>query len=120
MEVLFLQYPKCTTCNRALKFLNEQVGDKAHITTRDIVQDRPTVEELRVWIERSGLPFKRFFNTSGLVYRDLGLKDRVNDMSLEEALELLASNGMLVKRPLLVTEDKVLVGFKEDAYKTIV
>ena len=121
MKALFLHYPKCTTCKRALKFLEEQnaISEKFTIETRHIVEENPTVEELRTWITKSGLPFKKFFNTSGLVYRDLGLKDQVKDMTLEQALELLASNGMLVKRPLLITDETVLVGFKEGDYKEI-
>lgn len=116
MKALFVEYPKCTTCKKALKWLNENHID---IEDRHIVENNPTKEELMEWIQKSGLEFKKFFNTSGQLYRQMELKDKVKDMSLEEAVELLATNGMLVKRPILVTQDKVLVGFKEDAYKNL-
>lgn len=108
--MLFLEYPKCTTCKKAKKWL-----DEANVVYEDrhIVEHNPTKEELKLWFERSGLPLKRFFNTSGLVYRSMELKDRLPNMSIEEQLELLATNGMLVKRPLLITDDTVLIGFKE-------
>lgn len=108
--MLFLHYPKCTTCQRARKWLD---GQGAAYEARDIKADNPTLEELTAWYRRSGLPLKRFFNTSGLQYRALGLKDRLPDMSEDEQLALLASDGMLVKRPLLVTEEKVIPGFRE-------
>ncbi|MGL6175060.1 MAG: arsenate reductase family protein [Cellulosilyticaceae bacterium] len=116
MKPLFIQYPKCTTCKKALKFLKD---NQIAIEDRHIVEENPTQEELLAWIDKSGLEFKKFFNTSGQLYREMGLKDKVKEMSLEEAVELLATNGMLVKRPLLITDEKVLVGFKEDHYKTI-
>lgn len=116
MKPLFIQYPKCTTCKKALKFLED---NEIEIENRHIVEENPTKEELLGWIDKSGLEFKKFFNTSGQLYREMGLKDKVKEMSLEEAVELLSTNGMLVKRPLLITEEKVLVGFKEDMYKTI-
>ena len=107
--MLFVCYPKCTTCQKAKAFL-----DAAGIayTQRDIKLDRPTQEELCVWYPRSGLPLRRFFNTSGLQYKALGLKDKLPAMSEEEQLALLATDGMLVKRPILVGDDFVLVGFK--------
>lgn len=108
--MLFLHYPKCTTCQRAKKWLD---GQGAAYEARDIKEDNPTLEELTAWYRRSGLPLKRFFNTSGLQYRALGLKDKLPDMSEDEQLALLASDGMLVKRPLLVTEEKVIPGFRE-------
>ncbi len=117
MEALFLHYPKCTTCKRALKYLKD---NNVTVEERHIVEAHPTADELKEWIQKSGLEFKKFFNTSGLVYKELGLKDKVKDMNLEEAVDLLASNGMLVKRPLLILQDTVLVGFKEDAYKAII
>lgn len=117
MTTLFLHYPKCTTCKRALKYLKDH---NIQVEERHIVEQNPTEEELKAWIQKSGLEFKKFFNTSGLVYKELGLKDQVKNMNLEEAVKLLASNGMLVKRPLLITEDTVLVGFKEDAYHLVV
>ena len=106
----FVAYPKCTTCQKAQKWLESRGADFA---LRHIKEDNPTAEELRLWREKSGLPLKRFFNTSGLQYKALGLKDRLPGMSEEEQLNLLASDGMLVKRPILVGEDFVLVGFKE-------
>lgn len=108
--MLFLCYPKCSTCKKAQQFL-----DAAGIsyTLRDIKEERPTREELASWYRQSGLPLRRFFNTSGLVYKSLGLKEKLPTLSEEEQLELLASDGMLVKRPLLIGEDFVLVGFRE-------
>lgn len=108
--MLFIQYPPCSTCKRAKAFLDNQ---GAVYTDRNIKFQPPTYEELKVWYEKSSLPLKRFFNTSGLVYKSLDLKNRLPAMTEEEQLRLLASDGMLVKRPILVTEDKVLVGFKE-------
>lgn len=108
--VLFLEYPKCSTCKKAKKWLEEH---QVNYDDRHIVEDNPTVEELKDWIGRSGLPLRRFFNTSGMKYRELQLKDRRPKMSEEEQLELLATDGMLVKRPLLVLEDRVIPGFKE-------
>ena len=108
--MLFLCYPKCTTCQRARRFLEE---NNVPFTQRDIKTERPTYEELKAWQEKSDLPLRRFFNTSGLQYRALELKDRLPHMSEEEQLQLLATDGMLVKRPLLILEDDVLVGFRE-------
>ena len=105
-----LCYERCTTCKRALKWLDEH---KVSYSKRDIKNDNPSYKELRSWYEMSGLPIKRFFNTSGNAYKDLALKDRLPSMSDEEALKLLSGNGMLVKRPLFIDDDKVLVGFKE-------
>lgn len=110
MSVLFLQYPSCTTCKKAKVWLDERgVAYEA----RNIKEENPTAEELKAWHEKSGLPLKKFFNTSGLAYKALGLKDRLPTMSEEEQYQLLASDGMLVKRPLVVGEDFVLVGFRE-------
>jgi len=108
--MLFLHYPKCTTCQRARKWLD---GQGAAYEARDIKEDNPTLEELTAWYRRSGLPLKKFFNTSGLQYRALGLKDRLPEMSEDEQLALLASDGMLVKRPLLVTGETAIPGFRE-------
>lgn len=108
--MLFLCYPKCSTCQKARKWLEEQ---GISFEERDIKLNNPTEEELRTWYARSGLPLKRFFNTSGLQYKALGLKDKLPSMSEEEQLALLATDGMLVKRPLLVDEDFVLTGFKQ-------
>lgn len=113
----FICYPKCSTCQKARKWLDEK-GVSYHL--RDIQQENPTAQELSRWQEKSGLPLKRFFNTSGLQYRALNLKNRLPDMSREEQLALLASDGMLVKRPLLVGDDFVLAGFREaDWEKTL-
>lgn len=112
--MLFLHYPKCTTCQRAKRWLDEQ---GAAYEARDIKEERPSLDELREWVGRSGLPLRRFFNTSGLQYRALGLKDKLADMSEEEQLSLLASDGMLVKRPLLVTDKAVIPGFREDSWR---
>ena len=108
--MLFLQYPPCSTCQKAKKWLDEH---GIVYTARHIKEDNPTAEALRAWIAASGLPIKRFFNTSGLVYKNLGLKDKLPAMSEEEQIALLASDGMLVKRPLLVGDDFVLVGFRD-------
>ena len=107
---LFICYPKCTTCQKAKKWLDE---NNIAYTERHIKEESPTQEELSAWIAKSGLPDRRFFNTSGLLYRSLGLKEKLGSMSAEEKLALLASDGMLVKRPLMIADDIVLVGFKE-------
>lgn len=106
----FICYPKCSTCQKAKKWLDE---NKIEYTERHIVDDNPIYEELKKWYEKSGLPLKRFFNTSGMLYKEMKLKDKLPDMSEDEQLQLLATNGMLVKRPLVVAEDFVLTGFKE-------
>lgn len=108
--MLFIQYPKCSTCQKAKKWLD---GHNITYTDRHIVEDNPTYDELKEWYEKSGLPLKKFFNTSGILYKEMKLKDKLQAMSEEEQLKLLASNGMLVKRPLIVKEGNVLVGFKE-------
>ena len=108
--MLFVCHPKCTTCQKAAKWLEEQ-GIAAEV--RDIKQDNPTEQELRAWHQMSGMPLKRFFNTSGLQYKALGLKDKLPQMSEDEQFALLATDGMLVKRPLLVGEDFALPGFKQ-------
>lgn len=107
--MLFLQYPPCSTCQKAKKWLDDH---GIAYTARHIKADNPTADEMRVWIAQSGLPIKRFFNTSGLVYKNLGLKDKLPTMTEDEQIALLASDGMLVKRPLLVADDFVLPGFK--------
>ena len=112
--MLFVCYPKCSTCKKAKKWLDEQ---DISYEDRHIIEDNPTAEELKDWHERSGLPLKRFFNTSGMKYRELGLKDKLPEMSEEEQYELLATDGMLVKRPLVVGDDFVLIGFKEALWK---
>ena len=108
--MLFLEYPKCSTCKKAKKWLDEH---GIPYTDRHIVEDHPAYEELKEWYGKSGLPLKRFFNTSGMLYKEMHLKDKLPAMSEEEQLRLLASDGMLVKRPLVVAGDKVLTGFKE-------
>ncbi len=108
--MLVLVYRKCSTCIKALKWLEE---NNVEFTERPIVEENPTYEELKEWYEKSGLPLKKFFNTSGLLYKDMGLKDKLERMTENEQLKLLATNGMLVKRPLVVGEDYVLTGFKE-------
>lgn len=108
--MLVLVYKKCSTCQRALKWLEEH---NVKFEERSIVEENPTYEELKGWYEKSGLPLKKFFNTSGLLYKDMGLKDKLMEMSEDEQLKLLATNGMLVKRPLVVGDDFVLTGFRE-------
>lgn len=110
MKALFVHYPKCTTCKKAEKWLQEKGVD---YEARDIRNENPTYEELKQWHETSGLDIKKFFNTSGMLYKEMKLKDRLPSMSLEEKLELLATDGMLVKRPVLVIGDQVLTGFRE-------
>ncbi len=112
--MLFICYPKCTTCQKAKKWLDE---NRVPYAERNIAEENPTYDELLTWYQRSGLPLKRFFNTSGLKYRELGLKNRLSEMSEEEQLKLLASDGMLVKRPLLVSEGIAVPGFKEEEWK---
>lgn len=112
--MLFVYYPGCSTCQRARKWLDEQ---GAAYTERHIKDQNPTYEELREWYARSGMPLKKFFNTSGLVYKSMNLKDKLPTMTEEEQLRLLASDGMLVKRPILVKDDKVITGFKEEKWK---
>ena len=112
--MLFVQYPKCSTCRKAKAWLDDRGID---YVDRHIVEDNPTADELRTWNEMSGLPLRRFFNTSGMLYRDMQLKDKLPNMGEDEQLELLASNGMLVKRPLVVLDDTVLVGFREKEWE---
>ena len=112
----FICYPKCTTCQKAKKWLEEK---GLEFEVRHIVEDNPSAEELAKWIADSGLPMKKFFNTSGLKYKELQLKDRLPEMSDEEKIALLATDGMLVKRPLLVHGDRVLVGFKEAEWEAL-
>ena len=115
--MLVLVYRKCSTCQKALKWLEE---NRVEFKERPIVEENPTYEELKIWYEKSGLPLKKFFNTSGLLYKDMKLKDKLPTMSEEEQLKLLATNGMLVKRPLVVGEDFVLTGFKEKEWFAII
>ncbi len=112
--MLFVEYPKCTTCQKAKKWLTEQ---GIAFECRHIVENHPTVEELKQWHQMSGLPLKRFFNTSGMKYKELGLKDKLPQMTEEEQYELLATDGMLVKRPLLVGDDFAVPGFREKEWE---
>ena len=112
--MLVLVYRKCSTCLKALKWLEEH---NVEFEERPIVDENPTYEELKVWYEKSGLPLKKFFNTSGLLYKEMGLKDKLGDMTEDEQLKLLATNGMLVKRPLVVGDNYVLTGFREKEWE---
>ena len=115
--MLLVYYPKCITCQRAKKWLEEK---QIIFEARDVKLQNPTKEELIEWHQRSGLPLKKFFNTSGMLYREMQLKDRLPEMSEEEQYDLLASDGMLVKRPIVVTDDLVLVGFREKEWEKMV
>lgn len=114
--MLLMEYPKCSTCKKAKKWLDE---NGFTYEDRHIKEQNPTVEELKDWHQRSGLPLKKFFNTSGLLYKELQLKDKLPAMSEEEQYELLASDGMLVKRPVLVKDDVILLGFKEEKWEKV-
>ena len=114
--MLFICYPKCTTCQKAKKWLE---GHNINYTERHIVEDNPSYDELKEWYSKSGLSLNKFFNTSGLLYKEMKLKDKLPVMSEDEKLKLLATNGMLVKRPLIVSGDTVLVGFKEEQWKNL-
>lgn len=112
--ILFIEYPKCTTCQKAKKWLDEK---GIEYSDRHIKEDNPTYDELKKWHEMSGLPLKKFFNTSGLLYKSMNLKDKIPEMSEDEQLKLLASDGMLVKRPLIVGDDYTLTGFKAEEWE---
>ena len=114
MKNIFIEYPKCSTCQKAKKWLET---NNVNFEDRHIVEEKPTKEELEKWIKISGREIKRFFNTSGLKYKELNLKEKLSDMSDKEKIELLSSDGMLIKRPLLVLRDTVLIGFKEKEWK---
>ncbi len=111
--MLFIEYPKCTTCQKAKRFLSDNGAD---FSTRHIKEKNPTYDELKLWYEKSGLPLKRFFNTSGLLYKSMDLKNKIPEMTEDEQLKLLSTDGMLIKRPILVTENKILVGFRENEW----
>ena len=117
MNLLFIEYPKCTTCQKARKWLE---ANGIPFQSRHIKEETPSAGELKVWQERGGLPLKKFFNTSGMKYKELNLKDRLPGMSEEEQITLLASDGMLVKRPILVGDDFVLTGFRETEWSSAV
>ena len=112
--MIFICYPKCSTCQKAKKWLNEQ---NIEYTERHIVDNNPSYEELKEWYGRSGLPLKKFFNTSGMLYKQMNLKDKLSEMTEDEQLRLLATDGMLVKRPLVIGEDFVLTGFREKEWE---
>ena len=116
MKPLFVNYPKCSTCVKARKWLEE---NNVEFNSRHIVENNPTKDELKSWIALSGQPIKKFFNTSGILYREMNLKEKVAQNNEEELLDILSSNGMLVKRPLLIGDDKVLIGFKEKEWEEI-
>lgn len=114
--MLFVCYPKCTTCQKAKKWLTEK---GISFEERDIKTENPTKEELEAWYKKSGLPLKRFFNTSGILYKEMKLKDRLPEMTEDEQLTFLSTDGMLVKRPILISDEQVLVGFKEKEWETL-
>lgn len=115
-DYIFIQYPACSTCRKARKWLED---NKIEYKNRLIVEENPTQEELKRWKELSGLPLKKFFNTSGVLYKEMNLKEKLPTLSEDEQIELLASNGKLVKRPILVSETQVLVGFKPEEWEKI-
>ena len=116
MKNIFIEYPKCTTCRKAKKWLEE---NNIEFIDRNIVEETPTVQELENWIRTSGQEIKRWFNTSGLKYKELNLKDKLVTMSDKEKIELLASDGMLIKRPLLISDKGIFIGFKEENWKAL-
>ncbi len=116
MENIFIQYPKCSTCKKAKKWLEE---NNIQFKERNIVIETPTAKELTQWIQKSGYDIKKWFNTSGLKYKELNLKDKLLNMTDKEKIELLASDGMLIKRPILITDKEILIGFKEEKWNII-
>lgn len=114
MNYLFIQYSKCSTCRKAKKWLED---NNINFEDRHIVEDNPRKEELKQWIERSGFPIKKFFNTSGILYREMNLKDKIKTAEFEELVDILSTNGMLIKRPFLIADGFVLLGFKEEEWK---
>ena len=117
MSVLFIEYPKCSTCQKAKRWLQE---NNIEFEDRHILEQTPTAQELEKWIKQSNKEIKSWFNTSGLKYKELKLKEKLPTISDEEKIKLLASDGMLIKRPILVTEDKILIGFKIDEWKNLI
>ncbi len=115
--MLLVHYPKCSTCQKAKKWLNEK---GVEFEERNIKDENPTKEEVKAWHEKSGMPLKKFFNTSGMIYREMQLKDKLPDMTEEEQYELLSTDGMLVKRPILVTDTAVVTGFREKEWERLV
>lgn len=117
MKYLFIHYPKCSTCKKAKQWLEEHQID---YVGRHIVEENPTADELKKWIHISGQPLKKLFNTSGILYREMSLKDKLGDITEEEQIRLLASNGMLVKRPLLIGENKIMIGFEPQKWSEMI
>lgn len=114
MKCLFIEYPKCSTCKNAKKWLEEH---NVEFEARNIIESTPTFEELKEWIKISGLPLKKFFNTSGMLYRELNLREKLAELEEDEQIRILSSNGMLIKRPILVKENKILVGFNQTEWE---
>lgn len=117
MKNIFIEYPKCSTCKKAKKWLEE---NNVEFIDRNIIEETPTIQELNEWILKSGLEIRKWFNTSGLKYKELNLKDKLVTMSDKEKIELLSSDGMLIKRPILILEKGILVGFREEKWKEII
>jgi len=117
MKNIYIEYPKCSTCKKAKKWLQE---NKIEYTERNIVTETPTVQELTEWIQKSKQEIKKWFNTSGLKYKELKLKEKLLEMNEEQKIQLLASDGMLIKRPLLITEKEIYIGFKEEQWKNLI
>lgn len=115
--MLFIEYPKCSTCKKAKKYLDD---NNIKYENRHIVEDNPTKEELKKWIKKYNLDIKKLFNTSGMKYRELNLKEKLQSINDDEKIEILSSDGMLIKRPLLITKDKIIVGYKENEYKELI
>lgn len=116
MKNIFIEYPKCSTCKKAKNWLEE---NNIEFIERNIIEETPKIEELNIWIEKSGQEIKKWFNTSGLKYKELNLKEKLANMTDKEKIELLASNGMLIKRPLLISDKGIFIGFKEDNWKKL-
>ena len=115
--MLFIEYPKCSTCKKTKKYLDD---NNIKYENRHIVEDNPTKEELKKWIKKYNIDIKKLFNTSGMKYRELNLKEKLQSINDDEKIEILSSDGMLIKRPLLITEDKIIVGYKENEYKELI
>ena len=116
MKILLIEYPKCSTCQKAKKWLENH---NIEFIDRHIIENKPTEDELKEWIPKSGKELKKWFNTSGMKYKELNLKDRLEDMSEKEKIKILASDGMLVKRPIVITENNILIGFKEEEWESV-
>ncbi|MGL5088335.1 MAG: arsenate reductase family protein [Cetobacterium sp.] len=116
MKYLFLNYPKCSTCKKAKKWLDE---NKIQFQSRHIIEENPNKDELKKWLDLSGLPIKKLFNSSGLLYREMNLKEKIAESSEDELLEILSSNGMLIKRPLLIGAEKVFIGFHQEEWESV-